>query len=115
KAERHRIHASRISAASRGATTESPQQHGHRRIRRAPPMPAHRLAGAEYDAGGHCRPTIRPLGGEPVEQTTPERGERVGRGTTAESPTPQTGGGDDDDSAWGIAAGDDHASIVFTT
>src|SRR5690349_25037373 len=76
-------------------------------------MPSDRFTSTENDSGWHRRATIRPLCGEPVEETAPERGEGVGRRTGAESPSPESGGGDDDQSPRCVATGDDDAFVFF--
>ena len=55
------------------------------RVRGRPATPAHRIAGAQQPFVRNRGATIRSLGGEPVEDAAPERGERVGRRRRRES------------------------------
>src|SRR4051812_2290151 len=78
-------------------------------------MPAYGLPCAQDGAFGHCRTSVGAFGGEPIEDATPERRERVRTRAATESPAPEAGCGDDDDAARSVTSSDDHAPIVFAS
>src|SRR5213078_4783610 len=80
-----------------------------------PTMPSYQFAGANDHARRHGSATIGSFGGQPIEETPPERRERVSGRAGAEAPAPQPRCRDDDEAARRIAARDDDATILFTT
>ena len=74
--------------------------------------PPHRIAGAKNALVRHRGATIGALGGQPVEDASPQRRERVGRDATAKAPPPQSRRGDDRDAARLVGADDDRLPLV---
>src|SRR6185437_1240365 len=68
-------------------------------IRRRAAPPANRVAGANEPFIRHRGAPVGALGGEPVEDASPERGECIGRNAAAKAPPPESRRSDDRDAA----------------